>query len=66
MKPKEAYKRGIVKDAVTEIDKEWRKDTRPKKLKRTKSEPKFVKSELESEKSSYDTESYSSFASIDY
>ena len=52
-----------IKNAETEVDKEWRLETRPKRLRQAVSEPKYVKSALESEESWYET---SSHASLDY
>ena len=57
------YEVGAIKDMETEIEKEWRLETRPKKLKRPGSEPAYGKSKLESEESWAET---SSHASLDY
>ena len=57
------YEVGLLKDVGTEIEKEWRLETRPKRLRKVASEPKYAKSALESEPSWYET---SSHASIDY
>ena len=57
------YEVGAVHDVETEIEKEWRLETRPKRLKQPVSEHKYVKSALESEDSWCET---SSHASLDY
>ena len=57
------YEVGLLKDMATEVEKGWRVDTRPKRLRKVVSEENYVKSALESELSWYET---SSHASIDY